>query len=111
MYLNTSNRFTEHMTAENRNIAILSYDKRGVGKSLRVPHDKNFFNCAGMLDLVNDAVEAVRFVAEHPKMWVEFVCAVCCLFIFMYCNSNYSELLPHKNCTQISIPKEMKEKL
>ena len=43
------------------------YDKRGVGKSIN-PNDKNFYNRAGMYDLVNDAVEAVRFASQHPQM-------------------------------------------
>lgn len=70
---NTYNRFAEHMAAspsrssENRAIAVLSYDKRGVGKS-RNADDKNFYYRAGMMDFVNDAVEAVKFVSQHPRI-------------------------------------------
>ena len=73
MNLNIYNRFAEHMTSsslrstENRGIAILSYDKRGVGKS-KNSNDTNFYYRAGMYDFVNDAVEAVRFLSQHPRM-------------------------------------------
>ena len=63
---NTYNRIAEHMNAQA--IAVLSYDKRGVGKSQSNPSDKNFYYKAGMMDLVKDAVEAVRFVSKHPRM-------------------------------------------
>ena len=70
---NTYNRISEHMSAassssSSRAIAVLSYDKRGVGKSQSNPYDKNFYYKAGMMDLVKDAVEAVRFVSNHPRM-------------------------------------------
>ncbi len=65
--LNTSNRFAEHINDLLRGkVAILSYDKRGVGKSTN--HDKHLYYSAGMLDFVDDAVEAVRFVSTHPQM-------------------------------------------
>ena len=69
--LNTWNRFAEHCTSHfqpsDRAIAILSYDKRGVGKSKNAD-DKNCYYRAGMMDFVMDAVEAVRFAAVHPRM-------------------------------------------
>jgi len=49
-------------------IAVLSYDKRGVGKSQPILKDKNYFYKLGMMDLVADAVEAVKFVANHPRI-------------------------------------------
>lgn len=55
------------MGASSSKIAVLSYDKRGVGKSINA-HDKNFFYRAGMFDLVHDAVEAVKFVSHHPSI-------------------------------------------
>jgi len=67
---NTSNRFAEHMITSrtsDRAIAILSYDKRGVGKSTNAK-DKNFYYRAGMMDFVSDAVEAVRFASRHPRI-------------------------------------------
>ena len=72
MNFNTSNQFAEYMISSRssknrRSVAILSYDKRGVGKSIN-PNDKNFYNRAGMYDLVNDAVEVVRFASQHPQM-------------------------------------------
>ena len=79
--LNTSNRFAEHVTSrvsqstaaaddENRKApitqcAVLSYDKRGVGKK-STNGDKNLHYAAGMWDVVNDAVEALRFLSAHP---------------------------------------------
>ena len=74
MNLNIYNRFAEHMTSSSsrsteHGIAVMSYeyDKRGVGKS-KNPNDKNFYYRAGMYDFVNDAVEAVRFLSQHPRM-------------------------------------------
>lgn len=68
MDFNTSNRFAEHMTSPDRHaIAILSYDKRGIGKSKKAG-DKNFYYRAGAMDFVADAVEAVRFVSKHPRI-------------------------------------------
>ena len=55
-------------TANRGSIAVLSYDKRGVGKSINKNDKNNFYNRAGMYDLVNDAVEAVRFASQHPQM-------------------------------------------
>ncbi|KAL3786355.1 hypothetical protein HJC23_000597 [Cyclotella cryptica] len=69
MNFNTCNRFAEHIstrTAE-RSIAVLSYDKRGVGKSIK-KQDKNIFYRAGMMDMVLDAVEAVRYLSQHPRI-------------------------------------------
>ncbi len=66
--LNTSNQFAKHMAQErpkDRAIAVLSYDKRGVGKST-TKGDKNLFYRTGMMDIVLDAVEAVRYVSDHP---------------------------------------------
>lgn len=68
--LNTSNQFAKHMTEErpkDRAIAVLSYDKRGVGKST-TKGDKNLFYRTGMMDIVLDAVEAVRYVSDHPRI-------------------------------------------
>lgn len=68
MNLNTSNRFAEHMINRgDRSVAVLAYDKRGVGQS-RNADDKNFYYRAGVMDFVSDAVEAVRFAAQHPRM-------------------------------------------
>lgn len=71
MKLNTSNRFAEHMVLDDRKesqqpVAVMTYDKRGVGKS--VSKDKNLYYRAGMMDLVSDAVEAVRFLQQHPNV-------------------------------------------
>ena len=73
MNFNTSNQFAKYMISSRssknrRSIAILSYDKRGVGKSMNPNDKKNLHNRAGMYDLVNDAVEAVRFASQHPQM-------------------------------------------
>uniref|UniRef100_A0A7S2A7D3 Serine aminopeptidase S33 domain-containing protein n=1 Tax=Trieres chinensis TaxID=1514140 RepID=A0A7S2A7D3_TRICV len=68
MDFNTSNQIAEHMVSPSeRPIAVLSYDKRGVGKSIK-KGDKNFYYRAGMMDLVSDAVEAIRFLAGHPRI-------------------------------------------
>jgi pimeloyl-ACP methyl ester carboxylesterase len=75
--LNTSNRFAEHMMMmmmmrtddSQQQIAVLTYDKRGVGKSTGRTHDdKHLLDRAGMMDLVSDAVEAVRFLQHHPRI-------------------------------------------
>lgn len=68
MEFNTANQFAQHM-AEKRgsSIAVLSYDKRGVGKSIKAD-DKHFYYRAGMMDLVKDVVEAVKFLAGHTQM-------------------------------------------
>lgn len=66
MNFNTSNQFAEYMTSLGK-MAVLSYDKRGVGKSIN-RNDKNFYNRAGMYDLVNDALEVARFASQHPQM-------------------------------------------
>mmetsp|Transcript_26811 Transcript_26811/g.34353 ORF Transcript_26811/g.34353 Transcript_26811/m.34353 type:complete len:302 (+) Transcript_26811:592-1497(+) len=72
MSFNTSNRFAEHISkrsSESAAIAVLSYDKRGVGRSQPMEHpDKNYHYRAGMMDFVLDAVEAVRFVSSHPQI-------------------------------------------
>lgn len=68
--LNTSNQFAKHMVEERpegRTIAVLSYDKRGVGKSTK-KGDKNLFYRTGMMDIVLDAVEAVRYISAHPRI-------------------------------------------
>lgn len=68
--LNTSNRFGEHMIKEGQQkqpVAVLSYDKRGVGKSVS-KQEKHLFYRAGMMDLVSDAVEAVRYLQNHPRI-------------------------------------------
>ena len=68
--LNTSNQFANHMVEERpkgRTIAVLSYDKRGVGKSTK-KGDKNLFYRTGMMDIVLDAVEAVRYISAHPRI-------------------------------------------
>jgi hypothetical protein len=68
MTFNTSNCFADHMAARptDRSIAVFCYDKRGVGKSTTT--DKNLFYRTGLDDLVSDAVEAVRYLANHPKI-------------------------------------------
>ena len=68
MKFNTSNRFADHMAARpvDKSIAVFCYDKRGVGKS--ITKDKNLFYRTGLDDLVSDAVEAVRYLANHPKI-------------------------------------------
>lgn len=65
--LNTSKRFAEFITSSERPIAVLSYDKRGVGKSLNAL-DKNLYYRAGVMDLVLDAVEGYTFLAHHPRI-------------------------------------------
>ena len=68
--LNTSNQFAKHMVEdrpEGRSIAVLSYDKRGIGKSIK-KGDNNLFYRTGMIDIVMDAVEAVRYVSSHPRI-------------------------------------------
>jgi uncharacterized protein len=65
--LNTSNRFAEFITSSERPIAVLSYDKRGVAKSLKA-RDKNLYYRAGIMDLVSDVVEGYRFLANHPRI-------------------------------------------
>mmetsp|Transcript_9544 Transcript_9544/g.28651 ORF Transcript_9544/g.28651 Transcript_9544/m.28651 type:complete len:343 (-) Transcript_9544:103-1131(-) len=66
MKLNTSNRFAD-LFSSHRQISVLTYDKRGVGKSVK-QGDKNLYYRAGMKDLVSDAVEAFRFLANHPRI-------------------------------------------
>ncbi len=69
MTLNTSNRFAEHIIlsrSPERAIAVFSYDKRGTGKSKN--KDKNLYYRAGMMDLVSDAVEAVRCLSSDPRI-------------------------------------------
>jgi alpha-beta hydrolase superfamily lysophospholipase len=69
MNLNTSNRFAEFFNSTKRRpIAVLSYDKRGVGKSISASSDKNLYYRAGIADLVSDAVEGYRFLANHPRI-------------------------------------------
>lgn len=68
--LNTSNRFAEHMSSRrspHSPIAFLLYDKRGVGKSKK-KGDKKLYYRAGMMDLVMDAVEAVRYLQESEQI-------------------------------------------
>jgi pimeloyl-ACP methyl ester carboxylesterase len=73
--LNTSNQIAKHMVENrpnDRKTAVLSYDKRGVGKSINKKKkngdNKNLFYRAGMMDFVLDAVEAVKFVCAHPRI-------------------------------------------
>jgi alpha-beta hydrolase superfamily lysophospholipase len=68
MTLNTSNQFAHHMSnrPSDKPIAVFCYDKRGVGKS--TTKDKNLFYRTGLDDLVSDAVEAVRYLINHPKI-------------------------------------------
>ena len=54
--------------ASDRAIAILSYDKRGIGKSQPADHDKNPYYRAGVMDFMADAVEVVWFVSCDPQM-------------------------------------------
>ena len=63
MKLKTNNRFAEFMM--DRRVAVLSYDKRGVGKSLSLK-EKNLYYRAGMMDLVSDAVEARHYPGLPP---------------------------------------------
>jgi len=68
--LNTSSQIAKHLVDERpkgRTIAVLSYDKRGVGKSIK-KDDKNLFYRTGMMDIVLDAVEAVRYLSAHPRI-------------------------------------------
>lgn len=69
MTFNTSNNFANHVKKrpKARSIAVLSYDKRGVGKSIK-KGDKNLFYRAGMMDVVLDAVEAVKYLSKHPQI-------------------------------------------
>ena len=46
-------------------MAVLCYDKRGVGKSIST-QNKDLYYEAGMKDLVDDAVQAYKFLVEHP---------------------------------------------
>ena len=70
MEFNTSNRFAAHALSRppGRAVAVLSYDKRGVGTSLPAGRGRNFYYQVGMRDLVADAVEAVRFLSCHPRV-------------------------------------------
>ena len=52
--------------AYGRAITILSYDKRGVGKSQPADHNKNYYYWAEMMDFMADAVEVVQFVSYDP---------------------------------------------
>ena len=69
MQFNTSNRFADHMSARSADkpIAVLCYDKRGVGKSV-IKGDKDLFYRTGLYDIVSDAVEAVRYLENHPRI-------------------------------------------
>ena len=67
MKLNTSNRFADDIVSSNRRIAVLSYDKRGIGKSVK-RGDHNLYYRSGMYDLVSDAVQGVKFLANHPRI-------------------------------------------
>lgn len=70
MSLNTSNRFAEQIHRTNdvqRKVAVLSYDKRGVGKSQRSDH-KDLFYTSGPHDFVDDALQALQFLAQHPRI-------------------------------------------
>ena len=64
MFFNTAKRFAEHISQRpsDMSIAVLSYDKRGVGKSST--DDKRLFYRTGMMDIVSDAVEAVRYIDQ-----------------------------------------------
>jgi acetyl esterase/lipase len=48
-------------------MAVLCYDKRGIGKSTS-PCNKNLYYEAGMRDLVQDAVQAYRYLVEHESV-------------------------------------------
>lgn len=67
MNLNTSNRFAEFVNDTKRSIAVLSYDKRGVGKSIST-RDRNLYYRTGIADLVSDAAEGYRFLVNHPRI-------------------------------------------
>lgn len=68
MKFNTSNRFADHVSQRpaDKPIAVFCYDKRGVGKS--ITKDKTLFYRTGLHDLVSDAVQAVRYLVNHPKI-------------------------------------------
>lgn len=69
MQFNTSNRFADHISTRpaDKSIAVLCYDKRGVGKSV-IKGDKDLFYRTGLKDIVSDAVEAVRYLENHPRI-------------------------------------------
>ena len=46
-------------------MVVLCYDKRGIGKSV-CPSNKDLYYEGGMLDLVDDAVSAYKFLVDHP---------------------------------------------
>lgn len=66
--LNTQNKLADFFSTKNSSsFAVLRYDKRGVGKSLK-KSDTNLFYRAGMMDLVDDAVQAYELLATHPRV-------------------------------------------
>jgi len=66
--LETHRRFAQQFSC---NMAVLSYDKRGIGKSTgstRNQRGRVLYDTAGADDLVEDAVQAVLFLANHPQI-------------------------------------------
>lgn len=61
IHLNTHSRLTEELGDQ---MAVLCYDKRGIGKSVHAGNP-NWYYEAGMRDLVADAVEAYRYLAKQ----------------------------------------------
>lgn len=60
MDLNTSNMLSDFLV-HHEGIASLTYDKRGIGKSIN-DKDANVYYKAGVSDLVSDAVQAYKFL-------------------------------------------------
>mmetsp|Transcript_17567 Transcript_17567/g.26671 ORF Transcript_17567/g.26671 Transcript_17567/m.26671 type:complete len:400 (-) Transcript_17567:58-1257(-) len=62
MDLNTSNMMSDFLV-HHKGIASLTYDKRGIGKSVSHNNkDANIYYKAGVSDLVSDAVQAYKFL-------------------------------------------------
>mmetsp|Transcript_15653 Transcript_15653/g.23119 ORF Transcript_15653/g.23119 Transcript_15653/m.23119 type:complete len:364 (+) Transcript_15653:147-1238(+) len=74
---NTHNQFAQQLLLffeqnnsnnnSKRSVAVLAYDKRGVGKSQK-EQDKDLYYQAGVQDLVSDAVQAVKYLVHHPSI-------------------------------------------
>ena len=68
MKLNTQNKLARVLVEETNNMAVLCYDKRGIGKSCCTNNNKNLYYQAGMTDLVQDVVQAYKYLIEHPRI-------------------------------------------
>ena len=64
--LNTHNLLAEELVDE-QNMAMLLYDKRGIGQS-KNKSNKNWYYEAGLYDLVNDAVQAYRYLGQQDTV-------------------------------------------